>query len=330
MIADCGLRIADFELILYLYAMLTFLVYLIFILTVAMTAGGIVVASRLRNKYKSDIFSSLLYFQVFIYSFGFYGIWGQAIIKTFLASFISIDLLTRFTDISMLLGLPFLVFAWMMLIRFSSGLSGRKSNTWFVAGFLILNFSILVILGYLIARTNTIKPATLIKDYFIVMHLAWSFIASFLIHFPGKGHSIIHDHDRRIIAPAIFLIMITQCIPLFFYSSQIWLALIFLFTFFAGNTFLPVWFSYGARLSVSAGEPAKDVSFEEFCKEYEISPRESDIIREICNGLSNKEISDKLFISLQTVKDHTHRIYIKTNVKSRVQLINLVKGVLAG
>jgi hypothetical protein len=25
------------------------------------------------------------------------------------------------------------------------------------------------------------------------------------------------------------------------------------------------------------------------------------------------------------VKDHTHRIYIKTNVRSRVQLINLVK-----
>jgi len=66
-------------------------------------------------------------------------------------------------------------------------------------------------------------------------------------------------------------------------------------------------------------------SFEDFCKKYEVSPRESDIIREICNGLSNKEISEKLFISLQTVKDHTHRIYIKTNVKSRVQLINLVK-----
>ncbi|MBW6501428.1 MAG: LuxR C-terminal-related transcriptional regulator [Bacteroidales bacterium] len=56
-----------------------------------------------------------------------------------------------------------------------------------------------------------------------------------------------------------------------------------------------------------------------------MSPRETDIIREICNGLSNKEIADKLFISLQTVKDHTHRIYIKTNVKSRVQLINLVQ-----
>jgi DNA-binding NarL/FixJ family response regulator len=69
------------------------------------------------------------------------------------------------------------------------------------------------------------------------------------------------------------------------------------------------------------------LSFEDFCSKYDISPRESDIIREICNGLSNKEISERLFISLQTVKDHTHRIYIKTNVRSRVQLINLVKDI---
>ncbi len=78
-------------------------------------------------------------------------------------------------------------------------------------------------------------------------------------------------------------------------------------------------------LLASASEPARNLSFEEFCRKYEVSPRESEIIWEICNGLSNKEISEKLFISLQTVKDHTHRIYIKTNVKSRVQLINLVK-----
>ena len=307
--------------------MLQLLTYLVFIISVASAAGGIALASRLRNRYRSEAFSALLYFQVFIYAFGFYGIWGQAVIKTFLSSYISADLLTRFSDISMLLGLPFLVFAWLMLLQFSSGLSGRKSSIWLLTGFLLLNFSILVIMGYLIAKTNTVKPASLIKYYFIVMHLVWLFIASYLMHFPGKGHSLINDHDSRIIAPAIFMIMLIQCIPLLFYTSQVWLALIFIFTFFTGNTFLPVFFSYGIRLSVKTVESAGDLSFEEFCRKFEISPRECEIIHEICNGLSNKEISEKLFISLQTVKDHTHRIYIKTNIKSRVQLINLVKGV---
>jgi DNA-binding CsgD family transcriptional regulator len=31
-----------------------------------------------------------------------------------------------------------------------------------------------------------------------------------------------------------------------------------------------------------------------------------------------------LFISLQTVKDHTHRIYKKTGARNRVQLVNMV------
>jgi DNA-binding CsgD family transcriptional regulator len=58
-------------------------------------------------------------------------------------------------------------------------------------------------------------------------------------------------------------------------------------------------------------------------EKYGISPRESDIIRLIAEGKTNREISDELFISLQTVKDHVHRIFRKTGVKNRVQLTNL-------
>jgi DNA-binding NarL/FixJ family response regulator len=112
-----------------------------------------------------------------------------------------------------------------------------------------------------------------------------------------------------------------------FYGSETYVAIIFIFTFFAGNTFLPIYFNYGTLMSAFTDQTQQDITLEEFCKKFEVSPRETDIVREICNGLSNKEISDKLFISLQTVKDHTHRIYIKTNVRSRVQLINLVKEV---
>jgi len=122
-------------------------------------------------------------------------------------------------------------------------------------------------------------------------------------------------------------IMIRIIFLLIFMESRMWLRIIFIFVFFAGNIFLPVYFSYFTLAHSFASPRKKEIkdSFEEFCTKYEVSPRESDVIREICNGLSNKEISDKLFISLQTVKDHTHHIYIKTNVRSRVQLINLVK-----
>jgi DNA-binding CsgD family transcriptional regulator len=308
--------------------MIKLLFYLIFIVSVALSAAGIILASRLRNKYKSEIFSALLYFQVFIYTFGFYGIWGQVAIKSFLSSVVSPELLTRLSDLEILLGLPFLVFAWLMLIRFYGNLSGKIGNKWFIFWFLLANFSVLIVLGYFITGTNAFNTSLVIWAYYIIMNLINFFLAAYLIHFPWKGQQVIHDYDRKIIAPSLFLIMIVQCVPILFFTTQTWIAVVFIFGFFLGNTFLPVYFSYGTLLPSFAAEPGKNIPFDEFCMNFEVSPRESDVIREICNGLSNKEISDKLFISLQTVKDHTHHIYIKTNVKSRVQLINLVKDLM--
>lgn len=43
--------------------MLQYFVYLIFILSVALAAGGVVLSSKLRNRYHHAIFSTLLYFQ---------------------------------------------------------------------------------------------------------------------------------------------------------------------------------------------------------------------------------------------------------------------------
>jgi len=305
--------------------MLEYLTYLIFILSVALAAGGVVISSKMRNSFRNDIFSTLLYYQVFIYTFGFYGIWGQVAIKVFLADYISPELLQRLSDIAILMGLPFLVFGWLMLLQFSIGISGRKSATWFASLFLILNFSVLLLVGFIIAKAGIARPASLIKYYFICLNFLYSLTSSLLIMIPGKKLSLIHEHDRMIIGPAIFIIMLLQISPLIFYSTHLYLAIIFIFTFFAGNTFLPLYLNYGTLLSAFTDENKKDLSLEDFCKRYEISPRETDIIREICNGLSNKEVSEKLFISLQTVKDHSHRIYIKTNVNSRVRLINLVK-----
>jgi len=305
--------------------MLQYLGYLIFILSVALAAGGVVLTSRLRNKYHLEIFSTLLYYQVFIFTFGFYGIWGQVVIKALLSAYISAELLIRFSDIAMLLGLPFLIFGWLMLIQFSLSISGRKSNNWFVFWFLLINFLIIIVVGYFISKASAVKPVSLIKYYFLTMHFLYSLLSSLLILVSGKAKPVIHEYDRKRVGPGIFLVMVLQCIPLLFYDSQIYIAIVFTLTFFAGNAFLPVYLNYGTLLTVFSTGADMGISFVEFCKKFEVSPRETDIVREICNGLSNKEISEKLFISLQTVKDHTHRIYTKTNVKSRVQLIYLVK-----
>jgi DNA-binding CsgD family transcriptional regulator len=299
--------------------------YLVFILSVAFAAGGVVLATRLRNKYNHEIFSLLLYYQVFIYTFGFYGVWGQQAIKFFLANFISAEVIERISEITLLLGLPFLVFAWLMLIQFSFGISGRTKKRWLMPAFLLANFSVILLLGYKESDLTITSQGILTKYYYVILLAIYSVISAALSFFAGKNSPVIHDFDRKKIAAGIFAGMLLQCLALSFYNERPVIGLAFIFVFFGSNVFLPVYLSYGTLLQELTRPEEKAPSFVDFCRKFEISPRESDIIREICNGLSNKEISEKLFISLQTVKDHTHRIYIKTNVKSRVQLIYQVK-----
>lgn len=59
--------------------------------------------------------------------------------------------------------------------------------------------------------------------------------------------------------------------------------------------------------------------------EFDISAREEEVLGLICEGRTNQEIADILYISLQTVKDHTSRIYRKVGVKNRVQLVTFLK-----
>ncbi|MEO9964592.1 MAG: response regulator transcription factor [Reichenbachiella sp.] len=60
-------------------------------------------------------------------------------------------------------------------------------------------------------------------------------------------------------------------------------------------------------------------------KRYNLSDRELDVLLEMHHGLSNQEIADKLFVSLNTVKTHISNLYIKLNVKRRTQAIAKAK-----
>lgn len=63
----------------------------------------------------------------------------------------------------------------------------------------------------------------------------------------------------------------------------------------------------------------------DFIARHGISKREADIIDGIYAGKTNQEIANQLFISLQMVKDHSSRIYQKTQVRNCAQLTTLIR-----
>jgi len=74
----------------------------------------------------------------------------------------------------------------------------------------------------------------------------------------------------------------------------------------------------GARPALPSGEAApapRDPLLEE------LTPRETEMLQAIAEGLSNAEIAHKFFLSEATVKTHVRRILTKLHLRDRVQVV---------
>jgi len=70
--------------------------------------------------------------------------------------------------------------------------------------------------------------------------------------------------------------------------------------------------------------PLAEIDHEKI-KALELSNREYEVLQEIGNGLSNKEIGEKLFLSESTIKTHVSNLLVKLNAKRRTQAVQVAK-----
>ncbi len=56
-------------------------------------------------------------------------------------------------------------------------------------------------------------------------------------------------------------------------------------------------------------------------RELGLTPREHEILGLIAQGLSNRDIGEKLFVSENTVKTHSSRLFEKMQVNRRIQAV---------
>ena len=60
-------------------------------------------------------------------------------------------------------------------------------------------------------------------------------------------------------------------------------------------------------------------------KRLNLSKRELEVLQLMAEGLSNQEIAEKLFVSLNTIKTHSAQLFEKMEVKRRTQAVDLGK-----
>lgn len=363
---------------------------LLFSLVFAVSAGLAIMGGWVSVRYASGerkpagIF--LVYQQLFIYAFLLYGVWGNLVLQKLMEGWgLAEGVRLRVMTVQPLLGLPFLLAAWYMLIRFFSTVTGTR---WGRRATLIYLFACVAVfpLTFLLATKSPflagkITPTTTVSDpafaggsFLPVYTLIAS--ANALIHLILLVPVVLNykkllrtaSRESRFFLPGYFMaVVLSTFLTLMVPGHHYAFALMALLMVFLSNLLLPLCtgglvltpppagraastagpgspvtkstFPYreirergfleetdttgASPAGISPEGTAPVAAFEAFCQRYDISRREAEIIREIRAGKSNREIADTLFITLQTVKDHIHRIFTKTGVSNRVQLINL-------
>ncbi|MFD0793805.1 response regulator transcription factor [Mucilaginibacter litoreus] len=64
---------------------------------------------------------------------------------------------------------------------------------------------------------------------------------------------------------------------------------------------------------------------EDELKRLKLSKRELEVLQLMAQGLSNQDIAEKLFVSLNTIKTHSSRLFEKLEVQRRTQAVNKAK-----
>ena len=77
---------------------------------------------------------------------------------------------------------------------------------------------------------------------------------------------------------------------------------------------------------VAVPAPVEFVRDERKLESLEITPRELEILTLIAEGLSNKEIAERAYVSENTVKTHSSRIFNKLGARRRTQAVQLAKA----
>ncbi len=299
----------------------------------------VLAAHNLQKTYGTGSLSTILYYQIFIAVFGLYGIAGQGIVRKVLVSrgaqFMTVETVWHLFSF---LGAPFLILAWSMLLRFCREILGRELRRRFSAVYLLVTFTLFLGYGTGIALLNvTGAPEAPFAKFSLSAITVFAVLDAgvTILAVTGLWSGSARESDLRKKAAerafGRFLLGawgIRLVLLLASGSGGVAFSLFVLF-FFGGN--IPALYAWRAYLLKHVPPPLagiRDAGWDagSFAEEFKISKREEDVIREVLQGKTNREIGEALFISLQTVKDHLYRIFQKTGVRSRVQLINLVQS----
>jgi DNA-binding CsgD family transcriptional regulator len=304
-----------------------------FVLCLGLTVASVLVSRQLLSTYASEFLRHHFYYLAAFHAFAFYGLWGQILTRSLLAA-IDADtaVVDRVSGILPVLGVPFLFVSWIMLLGMACSMFGKTFKPAWHSLHAVALLALLAGSWLAASMLEAEPPATSLAFieavamvgielfYFSVfLALAWRFRATaeadkrrvlltFAVLLAGAyaARSLLAGLvlvDVRLGPIALLAVHASNLPPLLYLRAK------------ADRVFAPV-----------RAEQATKLGIEHALDRFGVTKRERQIVEKICLGKTNKQIADELFISLQTVKDHTHRIYSKIGINSRMQLVQVMNA----
>lgn len=307
------------------------------LLLVPLIAGAIAIffTFRLYKRYRIPFVNSYFFYLVFLYIFGTYSLAGSGILEFLLIRMeVDPEVIHSSRLYAIFLGIPFIGLSKFMFLRSTREFFNKKQSPLFIILYFTVVLAAFVLYGIYMVKYNYSASGTTLNMLalqrwvfcgFMGIVYLWAFLS---ILFWSRKQAPIAKKFIRTFGACYLVFMVLSVAPLpieqlFPFSRNLFIMV------FLSLHLIPIFFMnlYLDKTREMDDDSKSDFEtrFSEFAEKHEISKRECEVVRLICQGYSNQEISDALFISLQTVKDHTHRIFVKTGVRNRVQLTNMIR-----
>jgi DNA-binding CsgD family transcriptional regulator len=314
--------------------MLAQILVVTFVLCLALAAASLLLSRQLVTSYASELLRHHFYYLGAFYAFVFYGLWGQVLARGLLASLgTNTEVVEVVAGFIPMLGVPFLFVSWLMLVSMAFSMFGRTVGAlwiWIhVGAFLLVLLG--VWLGVAWAQEELTPAGNLgLVEALVMIALELGYFLGFLVLVwrLGSGFDPVKRRVLLTFAGLLFGAFVARSLLAGLVLVDVRLGAVALLGYFASNLAPLLYLRANAD---KAFEPmraaeASPLGMEHVFERYGITRRERQIVEKVCLGKTNKQIADELFISLQTVKDHTHRIYSKIGINSRMQLVQVMNA----
>ncbi len=273
---------------------------------------------------------------VFLYIFGTYSLAGAGILEHLLIRMeIDLKVIHSARLYAIFLGIPFLALAKFMFLRSITEFFQKKPATTFTIFYFLILTAVFVLFGVYMIRLTYFDLGEyrgfILLQRWVFIGFIWGIYLSaylYILFFSAVISDLPAKKHIRVFGAWYLAFMVLTLTPLALTGYHAIFKQVFLLVFLSWHL-IPILFLNVYLNKYQEPESMLPDDFETsllaFAEEHDISKRECEVVRLICRGLSNQEISETLFISLQTVKDHTHRIFVKTGVRNRVQLSNMIR-----